>query len=245
MFRSWPQLLLVAILTPMAAPAALGDGSDYEGAIVYLDVPAPARQESSRTPEGLRPFVETFDDAVTSALGGIVKAGRDGAWTVSFTQGGMLAENTTDNSAVRYYDLTSLPFPGGSRRSGTDGAAIGAEVHVLETQNGGAGVMVGYPGGGDYWLFGIGARGQFQIFRKQDGRLNRFEMGDAAAIVPNGSNRLFVQEEDGRFVFTVNEVEVFSIEAEALSGAPVGFAVLGRGRYLFDSVTVNPAGWEN
>ena len=183
-------------------------------------------------------FTETFDTATKQALGGVLSARVEAPWTVSFEGGAARFVNDTDNSAVRYVSLDAMQF--GGVRSQTDGAEERVSVKVVDTQNGGAGIVMGYTGGGDYLVFALSSRDQYSILEKADGKVSRLTVGENAAIHPDQFNALSVSQDAGHFDFLVNGVKVFEIDRPKLTGAPIGIAVFGKGDYLFDRVDVVP-----
>lgn len=181
-------------------------------------------------------FREEFDGP--KPLGGIVKPGRTDEWLIELTDGKLLFVNDKLNSAVRFYDIPTVEFPLQPERSGTDGTEPAASVRVEKTGDGGVGVLVGYPHGGDYAVFAISGSQRYAVLKKTDGRMERLHFDSSDAVVAGGFNDIHVTRRNGRLGFVVNGVEVFDMPADDLADAPVGIAVYGRGRYEFESVSV-------
>lgn len=181
-------------------------------------------------------FHEEFDGP--KPLRGIVKPGREDAWLTELADGKLLFVNDKLNSAVRFYDIPTVEFPLQHDRSGTDGTEPAASVRVEKTGDGGVGVLVGYPHGGDYAVFAISGLQRYAVLKKTDGRMERLHHDSSDAVVAGGYNDILVTRRNGRLGFVVNGVEVFDMPADDLVDAPVGIVAYGRGRYAFESVSV-------
>jgi hypothetical protein len=181
-------------------------------------------------------YREDFDGP--QALMGAVRISADATWTVDFEEGQLNFANTRHNGAVRYFDVPTASFPFGDEF--TDGLDFGAAMKVETTQDGGIGLLVGYPNGGDYAVFAIGRGQTYAILHKREGKTRRIADGTAPAIKADGFNDLFVQRQAGKLSFRVNGSEVYAMAEPTLVGAPVGMAAFGQGRFSVDSLEIMP-----
>jgi hypothetical protein len=214
---------LAALLTAFVSPANAQPRSSFEAEMLERLV-----------------YTETFDKPARRAFGGIVTTGIAGPWTIAIDGGGLSYSNLTDSSALRYVSLDSVLF--GGARTPTDGTNPSALVKIEETQNGGAGLLAGYTGGGDYVVFALSSRNQYAIMEKAEGKLSQLTNAETDAITPGEFNALsLTQDDQGHFAFSINGRLVFEIDRPKLKRAPVGFAVYGKGRYLFGKYQIQPA----
>lgn len=191
-------------------------------------------------------YVENFGGAPTSGyLAGAVEPRKDGVWTVRVIDGLARLANSTENSAVRFYDVPSIEVNG--TRQGTDGAQISASVRVDDAPDGAAGVLIGYPHGGDYYAFLVGDGNRFKVLEKRDGRLQVVDFGTSEAINDGAFNYLSVDRGQGSMVkFAINGKILHSVRISSdMQMAPVGIAVAGRGQFDFDMVSVDISDEQN
>lgn len=188
-------------------------------------------------------YVESFsgtDEFLTGAL----KPSNRGSWAIKVDEGIAWFSNNENNSALRYYDLPSVPVAFMDDPVPTDAAQIEASVTVEDAPDGGAGIMVGHPRGVGYLVFAVGSDQRFRVLRREDGRLTSLESGTNNVIAAEGFNRIRVERRVDRTEFYVNGTEVFRLDVDddVWTNAPVGIAVFGRGRFGFDEVRIEPDG---
>lgn len=188
-------------------------------------------------------YVEGFNQANQYLTGALVPSNRDD-WAITVENGTAWFLNSSSNSALRYYDLPSVPVAFLDDPVPTDAAQIEALVTAEDAPDGGAGLLIGHPRGSGYLVFAVGSDHRYRILSKEDGRLTSLENGTNNMISAEGFNRIRVQRAADQIEFYVNDTSVFRFDVTdaTWTTAPVGIAVFGRGRFGFDEVRIEPHG---
>ncbi len=186
---------------------------------------------------GAAGYLETFEQAggaPASALGGVVKPGRDGAWSSSLNGGIYVLENKGNPGAVKYYYIV----PGaGSLESFGDVVRVEVGVEpAAGASPSGAGLIFGYdPGTRDYSAFVLEADGRHALYRREAGKLRRVLSGQSGTAKGAGRDRLEVQFAGRAVRLLLNGNVVGSASMPGSRGEGVGLIALGAGRFAFDN----------
>jgi len=180
-------------------------------------------------------YSEKFDAEKSGELmfKGHLLFGNDGAWAGSLENGRYILENSSDNSAVRYYYFS--PDTGHSLTN----SRISVEVDGSFSKNdfdSGAGLIFDLDSGTRFYLaFVIMNQNEYGIIKRDENGFKIMMRGTHSAIVNGKPNRLSIISEKEKVAFLINEQEIGSLGHRSGEANGIGLLALGTGRFIFDN----------
>ncbi len=192
-------------------------------------------------------FTEAFGDDAHPlyVMAGVIAFGEqpDTPFVASLGEGGLVLENGTDPSVLRYY-FVEPRHAGPWEQAG--GAPVAASVAV-RGQYGeapGAGLIYGVePSTRRFYAFVLTGGQGYGIFVLDEQGYRPLVTGESAHVSPDATNELVVLPDGGRLHFVVNGELVDTLDTAAQPGGPagngIGLLVAGSGRWVFDDFEVH------
>lgn len=192
-------------------------------------------------------FSETFGDDAHPlyVMAGVISFGQqpDTPFVASLAEGGLVLENLTDPSVLRYYFVEP-------RHAGPWEQAGGAPVAASVTVKGqfaeapGAGLVYGVePASHRFYAFVLTGGQGYGIFVLDEQGYRPIVTGESAHVSPDGANELIVLPDRSQLHFVVNGELVDTLDTAVHPGGPngngMGILVAGSGRWVFDDFEVH------
>lgn len=203
-------------------------------ALAFVAQPAVAADGTS--------YVETFDGSDKAImLNGVIEYGADGAWSVQVQNGNLQLYNADEGSAVRYYTVPTLSYPGSQTIARTDNATVKVSLRVRGEGRSGAGIIAGFDARTkDYLLFAVGSTNQVYVIQRMRGKAKVLSAQSSDAVLADSFNTVEVRSTPEGLEFRVNGTLVVTVATSEIPGDGIGIGAFGRGSYDFDTVTIAP-----
>lgn len=192
-------------------------------------------------------FSEAFGDDAHPlyVMAGVISFGQqpDTPFVARLAEGGLVLENLTDPSVLRYYFVEP-------RHAGPWEQASGAPVAASVTVRGkfaeapGAGLAYGVePATHRFYAFVLTGGQGYGIFVLDDQGYRPIATGESTHVSPDGPNELIVLPDGSRLHLVVNGELLDTLDRTAHHGGPagngMGILVAGSGRWVFDDFEVH------
>ncbi len=187
-------------------------------------------------------YSENFDNEDPDLIlgGQLTVPPRRSPWKIRFEDGKLIFKNRTKGHNTHLVDINWVRFDGSEKLSPVQNADIAVTVTADSNGLGGAGVIVGSVEHRRYWFFGIDDHGRYHVFRKRGSKLTPVTNGYNVAILQGEVNRVFVDRQQDKNVFFVNDQMIIEVPTNGPKGRPdgVGLSAFGKGTYYFDDLVI-------